>query len=121
MKILLDANLPASLVVSLKKKYRVQCKRVHLARQSDDEIYRYAKKGKWILFSLDTDFLNILRYPPGGHAGIVVFRLHHQSRRAVITAIWNFCEIFQNQWSQLKGSTVVVREDRFRIHFALKR
>ena len=117
MKILLDANLPASLASILKKKYGIQCKRAS-AGQSDDEIYRYTKKGKWGLFSLDTDFLNILRYPPGGHFGIVVFRLHNQSRQRVISTVLNFCDTFKNHWGQLDGSTVVVREDRFRIHLA---
>jgi len=120
VKILLDANLPTSLAAFLKKKYGIRCKRIRLAGQSDDDIYRSAKKGQWTLFSLDTDFLNILRYPPGKHSGIVVFRLRNQRRTAVIATVLNFCETFKGQWDRLRGSTVVVREDRFRIHYALK-
>ena len=121
MKILLDANLPGSLVTLLKKKYGLPCKRVRLAGQSDEEIYRYAKKEQWTLFSLDTDFLNILLYPPGEHSGIVVFRLRNQKRTSVLAMVLNFCETFKGQWKKLEEGTVVVREDRFRIHYALKR
>ncbi len=115
MKFLLDANLPKSLVSLLKKKYNVKCKR-DSGHRSDDEIYRSIKKSGSVLITLDTDFLFILRYPPGNHPGIVVLRLRSQSRKKVTEVVINFCESCKNQWQLLQGHLIVVREDRFRIH-----
>ena len=115
MKFILDANLPERLVKDLKDKYKIDSYRIS-GLLSDEEIFRIAKKEKRVLLTLDTDFLNILLYPPGKHMGIVVFRLANQSYKHVIAGIFNFFETFRDQFSLLKGSIVVIREDRFKIY-----
>src|SRR3979409_1054429 len=40
----------------------------------DVAVLKAASSQDRILFTLDTDFLNLKAYPPGSHSGIVVFR-----------------------------------------------
>jgi predicted nuclease of predicted toxin-antitoxin system len=40
----------------------------------DEAVLKAASSQDGILFTLDTDFLNLKVYPPGIHSGIVVFR-----------------------------------------------
>ena len=39
----------------------------------DDTVLQAARSQDRILFTLDTDFLNLKAYPPGSHSGIIVF------------------------------------------------
>ena len=45
-----------------------------LSGAADSEVLKAASSQDRILFTLDTDFLNLKTYPPGSHKGIVVFR-----------------------------------------------
>ena len=45
-----------------------------LAGATDREVLHEATADDRILFTLDTDFLNLKTYPPKCHAGVVVFR-----------------------------------------------
>ncbi len=115
MKFFLDANLPNNLVDLIRKKFGVPVRKVP-GVLSDEQIYAKAKRQDRCLLSLDTDFLNILKYPPGHHSGIIVFRLKDQSRENVCSVVIHFCDMFKGRWHLLKGNTVVVRETRFRIY-----
>jgi len=57
----------------------------HLGGRPDHEILTICKKESRILITLDTDFCNILAYPPGEYAGIIVFRTDDQSKQAITT------------------------------------
>ena len=45
-----------------------------LSGADDATVVKVAFSQNRILFTLDTDFLNLKTYPPGSHSGIVVFR-----------------------------------------------
>jgi predicted nuclease of predicted toxin-antitoxin system len=45
-----------------------------LSGVDDVAVFQAASSQDRILFTLDTDFLNLKTYPPGTHSGIVVFR-----------------------------------------------
>jgi predicted nuclease of predicted toxin-antitoxin system len=49
-----------------------------LGGEDDPPVLRAATDEGRILFTFDLDFADIRRYPPGTHAGIVVFRLKDQ-------------------------------------------
>lgn len=115
MKFLLDANLPKDLAEILADKFNFDCYRV-LGSLSDVEIIQQAKKEDRILLTLDTDFSNILRYPPGKHGGIVVFRLKNQSYKKVVQAVLDFFETHKNKLGLLKEKTAVVRGNLCRIY-----
>ena len=54
-----------------------------LTRSTDRELLYEASAQDRILFTLDTDFLNLKAYPPKRHAGVVVFRPTRQGALAV--------------------------------------
>ena len=66
-----------------------------------------------ILVTLDGDFANILRYPPGDTPGIVRLRLHPPTEEAIDAAL-QFTVSRLAQMS-LDGKLVVVDERRIRI------
>ena len=45
-----------------------------LLSRPDGEVAAAAKQEGRILLSLDLDFANVMKYPPGSHPGIVLFR-----------------------------------------------
>ncbi len=49
-----------------------------LGGQDDPPILQAATDEARVLLTFDLDFADIRRYPPGSHAGIVVFRLQDQ-------------------------------------------
>ena len=85
MKIKLDHNLSRHLRSTLEKfGHDVdtafdEC----LAGATDKEVLYTASNEGRILFTLDTDFLNLKTYPPGNHGGVVVFRPTRQGALAI--------------------------------------
>ncbi len=49
-----------------------------LAGHEDPPVLKAATDEGRVLLTFDLDFADIRHYPPGSHAGIVVFRLHDQ-------------------------------------------
>ena len=80
MKIKLDENLPADLreLLHTAKHDTATVSEQGLAGCDDPPILQAATAEGRILMTFDTDFADIRRYPPGTHAGIVVFRLRDQ-------------------------------------------
>lgn len=48
---------------------------VGLRGQSDERVFDYAQAHHQVLVTADMGFANIIRFPPGSHAGIVVLRV----------------------------------------------
>ena len=61
-----------------------------LAGVDDIDVLSAALKEGRILFTLDTDFLNLKTYPPSSHQGIVVFRPPSQGVLSVAAFIQAF-------------------------------
>jgi len=76
----LDENMPADLAGML----RTEGHDVHdvvaegLKGEDDPPVLRAATREDRILVTFDLDFVDIRQYPPGTHAGIVIFRLQDQ-------------------------------------------
>ena len=66
------------------------------------------------LVTLDLDFANIHRYPPGRYAGIMVLRLGTQAHGAVTAALANAIALLQRE--ALSGRLWIVETGRVRIH-----
>jgi hypothetical protein len=61
-----------------------------LSGASDPEVLKVATSHDRILFTLDTDFLDLKVYPPGSHRGVIVFRPPRQGALAVAEFIKAF-------------------------------
>ena len=61
-----------------------------LSGATDIEVLKAATSQDRILFTLDTDFLNLKAYPPGSHKGIVVFRPPRQGALTLVKFVKAF-------------------------------
>ena len=80
MKVKLDENMPADLASKLRQEGHDVTDGVEegLGGEDDPPVLKAAGNEGRILMTFDLDFADIRHYPPGTHAGIVVFRLHDQ-------------------------------------------
>jgi len=86
MRFKLDENLPVDAAVPLTEAGHD----VHTVYQEglcgtpDSKISEVCRSEKRILITLDTDFCNILNYPPATHNGIIVIRTLDQSKPEIL-------------------------------------
>lgn len=81
MKVKLDENLPASLAELLRSHGHdvATVRDENLSGASDVRLVKASAAERRVLLTYDREFADVRRYPPGTHAGIVVFRLPDQS------------------------------------------
>ena len=80
---------------------------------TDEKIWEFVCKEKFFFITLDTDFSDIRKFPPGSHPGILILRLINQSResiKSVLVKIIKECPI-----ETLKGCLTVADESHTRI------
>jgi predicted nuclease of predicted toxin-antitoxin system len=77
---LIDEDMPRSTAVVLRQAgHSVEDVRdVGLRGRSDQEIFQYAQSQGAILLTADKGFSNIVRFPLGTHAGILVVRVPNE-------------------------------------------
>jgi predicted nuclease of predicted toxin-antitoxin system len=115
-KFLLDEDMPRSLAKLLREAgYEVADVRdVGLRGHSDTEVFAYAQAEQATLLTADKGFANMLTYPPGSHAGIVVSRIPDTLPTAVVNQ-----EIVQAlarlEDQDLMGVLVIIGRERIRI------
>jgi len=84
-----------------------------LARATDREVLHEATEQDRILFTLDTDFLNLKTYPPRKHGGVVVFRPTRQGAREVTKIVEAF--VRSADLKKYRKRTAIVERTRIRI------
>lgn len=84
-----------------------------LAGATDREVLHEASNESRILFTLDTDFLNLKTYPPSTHSGVVVFRPTRQGALAVRKIVEAF--VRSADLAKYRERTAVVERTRIRI------
>ena len=84
-----------------------------LLSRPDTEIAAAAITEDRMLLTLDLDFANILRYPPGSHSGIVLFRPRSMGPLTVNRIISDFVQ--RHDLDALKGCLAIVEADRIRV------
>lgn len=84
-----------------------------LARSTDQEVLHEASVQDRILFTLDTDFLNLKIYPPKRHSGVVVFRPKRQGALAVTRMVKAF--VRSADLKKYRKRTAIVERTRVRI------
>ena len=115
MKVKLDENLSRYLKDILTAlRYDVQTAAEQgLLSKSDTEIAAWVRDEGRLLLSLDLEFGDLRKYPPGKHPGIIVFRPRSFGPLAVNRFVEEF--IKETDHSLLAGCVVVVEPTRVRV------
>lgn len=79
----------------------------------DDELWPKIQQEKRMLFTADKGFANARDFPPGSHAGVVLFRLPRESRAAYIR-LAEFL-LSKVELDDIVGAIAVVSPDAIRI------
>jgi predicted nuclease of predicted toxin-antitoxin system len=85
-----------------------------LGGASDPRIIEVCRLEGRALVTLDLDFANIQRYPPGQYFGIMVLRLGTQAHGPVAAALANAIAVLERE--ALSGRLWIVEVGRVRIH-----
>ncbi|OGB90192.1 hypothetical protein A2625_04335 [candidate division WOR-1 bacterium RIFCSPHIGHO2_01_FULL_53_15] len=116
VKFLVDANLPYSSKMLLKKLGfdAVHVRDVKLNTASDEKIFRYAQRQGRIILTRDLDFAAAIKFRPGKHQGIIVMRISYLMTAQQINGI---LEDFMRNVSRakLKKSLVILEIGRYRL------
>ena len=115
MKIKLDENLPDCLVSELSRLgHDVDTVAAeHVTGQADDQVWRAAQSGKRFLITQDLDFSDMRLYTPGTHAGLLLVRLAHPGRNALVERIAAlFATEAVDHW---QGCLVVATDHKVRV------
>jgi len=121
VKVKLDENMPADLGTLLVKDGHD----VHgvldesLGGSADSVIVEAARREERILMTFDMDFADVRNYPPGTHAGIVVFRLRDQRWATLAPPVTRLLE--QGKLEDLATSLAIVTETRVRLRRGKKK
>lgn len=84
-----------------------------LLSRPDHEVAEAARGEGRVLLSLDLDFADIIKFPPGSHPGIVVFRPATFGPGAVANFVRAFVQ--EHALSELTGCLVIVDPGRIPI------
>jgi predicted nuclease of predicted toxin-antitoxin system len=114
VKFKLDENMPESLAHFLTQSdHDVEtASGERLAGAKDPEIVQAATREGRVLMTFDLDFADIRMYPPGKHAGVVVFRLKDQRRRTLRQPVRHLLD--ETDIEKLRGSLAIVEAARVR-------
>lgn len=85
----------------------------NLNGKPDGDIAKAAQNEKRILISLDSDFANILTYPPSEYYGIIFLKLERQDNPSVLKAIVKPVQLLES--NSIQGSLWVVTESEIRV------
>jgi len=115
MRIKLDENLPAVLVDVLAEfGHDAETSPAEgLTGRKDEEVWEAAMGSGRFLITQDLDFSDMRRFVPGTHPGILLVRLGHPSRAALVQRVY---QILQTEnISTWGGCIVVTTEHKIRI------
>lgn len=111
-----DEDLPRSTAVALRQAGHTadDVRDVGLRGHSDREIFDFAQAHGAVLVTADKDFSNVLRFPLGSHAGIIVSRVPDELptrilNRELLRALTNLRD------ADLGGALLIVELGRTRM------
>lgn len=112
LKVLCDENLPRTVVEFLIEE---GCKVVSVPRgASDTAVAALAKKERRVLFTFDSDFANILQYPPQSFYGIVRLNVHPPIHSLVLLAVTHILKRFKTP-ADFRGRLIIAEPAGFRV------
>jgi predicted nuclease of predicted toxin-antitoxin system len=115
MRIKLDENLGKSALVVLREAgYEAERPLEEgLSGYPDEQIWDFVWNQGMFFITLDVDFSDIRKFPPGTHPGILILRLSNQSREVVKQTLSKI--IKAHPLETIKGCLAVADEYRTRI------
>jgi predicted nuclease of predicted toxin-antitoxin system len=84
-----------------------------LSGRDDLQVGAAAKQEDRMLFTLDVEFADLRKYPPGSHPGVILFRPRTVGPLTVNRFVLEF--VRETNLSELAGCVVVVDLDRVRV------
>ena len=118
MNIKLDENMPDDMAsLLLENAHNVTTvPEEHLSGSRDPHVLNVAASEGRILLTFDTDFADIREYPPGSHAGVVVFRLKDQRWTELESPAKEL--VASGVLEELQGGLAIVDKKRIRVRRA---
>lgn len=115
MEFKIDKNLPSEACDLFRKDGHdaVSVLNQHLGGRPDAEIVSVCKTESRILITLDTDFGNILAYPPEDFAGIIVIRSDDQARATILNFVRRMIAVLRSE--SPRGQLWIVEHNRIRV------
>lgn len=112
LKLLCDENLPAA-VVSLIQELGFDAVRVKQGIK-DFEIASQAKQEKLIILTFDSDFSNILVYPPKHYFGIIRIKISPPLIDLITRALKTLFDQFKTS-VEFQGKLIILEATKFRV------
>jgi predicted nuclease of predicted toxin-antitoxin system len=84
-----------------------------LLSQSDVKVAARSRREGRMVFTLDLDFSDMRKYPPGAHPGIILFRPASMGPLAVNRLVERF--VRNNDLDDFSGCLAIVSEERIRV------
>lgn len=115
MKVKLDENMPEAMLELLREDKHDVMTAVQemLQGAKDEDVLVIATREDRLLMTFDVDFADIRKYPPGSHAGVVVFRLRDQRWQSLEPPARGLLR--SGTLNRLHGGLAVVTETRVRL------
>jgi len=84
-----------------------------LSGASDERVWQEVVKEDRIFITLDLDFSDIRRFPPGSHPGLLLLRPESKGRQAVIAVLHRVLQ--EHRLEEFRGCLVVADPRRTRL------
>jgi predicted nuclease of predicted toxin-antitoxin system len=115
LRLLLDQNIPGPVAVRIVKAFPgsiyVQSD-PKLKGSDDDHLFRYAIRNKMVLVTQDSDFSNILTFPPAATEGIIFLRSEGSLSGRVRSHLMSF--LLQADPKKIRGRLVIISKNSIR-------
>jgi predicted nuclease of predicted toxin-antitoxin system len=116
LRLLIDEDMPRSTAVALREgdHTALDVRDVGLRGHSDADVFAYAQAQDAILVTADKGFANVLSFPPGSHAGLIVLRVPNELPTRKVNELL-LKALAQLEDEVLKGVLVIIEPGRVRI------
>ncbi|MEK7173660.1 MAG: DUF5615 family PIN-like protein [Patescibacteria group bacterium] len=112
LKLLCDENIPYLIKTSLEQRgFDVGCVTPGM---KDNVVAELARREQRILITFDSDFANILAYPPSKYFGILRINIHPPFPNIILVALERVFNVFKKQ-KDFHKKLIIVEASTFRI------
>lgn len=115
MSFLTDENIPRNVIDMLRDMGHemLDVREQRMDGAPDSEVAGLARDERRVLVTLDMDFSNILHYPPGDYAGVIVLRVPKPTRHRVAVTLKEFLAAVKE--TDIEQSLIIVEPGSYRI------